>query len=68
MHLDLIELHGAALNALGSARADLCLVGHLEEGNIVDMQNELVCLHVVVERQFPGEKVVLKLQQESTWI
>ena len=47
VHLYLVELDGAYLDILWASEVDLGLHRHIEEGFIIDVQNELVVRHVV---------------------
>ena len=68
MHLHLVELDGAAYDVLGAFGGDLSLVGHAEEGQVVDVENEGVSLHVIVERNFPFQLLVLHRQWKRAWL
>ena len=45
---NLVELDGAALDVLGARGGDFGLEGQLQEGFVVDKEDEFVLLHVVV--------------------
>ena len=64
--LDLVEFDLTILNVLGSGRCELSLLGQLEEGLILDLENECVPLHIVVQGKKPIKFVVLHVQRKHT--
>lgn len=59
VNLDLVEFDLAILNVLGAGRRKLSLLGQLEEGLVLDLENECVPLHIVVQGKEPIKFVVL---------
>ena len=52
VYLHLVELD-YAIQVLWACEGELCLVGQLEERAIVNVENESVCLYVIVKLNLP---------------
>ena len=59
VNLDLVEFDLTILNVLGAGRRELSMLGQLEEGLVLDLENECFPLHIVVQRKEPIKFVVL---------
>jgi len=68
VHHYLIQLDSALCDVLGARGSDLSLVVHVEEGHIVDMQNEGVGLPIIIEANFPMHHVILQREWERTFL
>ena len=61
-----VEHDSSCYDVLGALRGvDLGLDGHLVEGFIVDVQQEVVILHIVTKRNLPIKAIVLNMQREQ---
>ena len=65
MNLHIVELDGARGDVLRSRWGGLSLVKQAQEGFLIDVEDEEVSLHVVVEGQLPSQFCVLQLQWEQ---
>jgi len=65
VNLHIVELDGALHDVLRSRWGGLSLVKQAQEGFLIDVEDEEVSLHVVVEGQLPSQFCVLQLQWEQ---
>ena len=65
MYLLIVELDGACGDVLRSRCGGLSLEWQSQEGFVIDVEDEEVTLHVVVEGQLPSQFCVLQLQWEQ---
>ena len=65
MNLHIVELDGTIYDVLRSRWGGLSLVKQVQEGFLIDVEDEEVTLHVVVEGQLPSQFCVLQLQWEQ---
>ena len=68
VNLHVVELDFASGDVLRSRWGGLSLEWQAQEGFLIDVENEEVTLHVVVEGQLPSQFCILQLQREQTWL
>ena len=59
VYLHAIEHNLTACDVLGAFEDDLGLVGHGQERDIVDVENENICLQIVAKLYFPIQHIIL---------
>ena len=68
VHLHLVEFDPSMVYILGAGEGDGGLEGQLQEGIVVDGEEEHVVPRVVVEGKLPLQIVVLHLHREHSWL
>ena len=61
----LVELDGSTQNVLGALGVDFGLGGHLMERFSIDVEEEVVGLHIVAKLNLPHELIVLQIHWEQ---
>ena len=68
VHSGTVDRDLSLVNVLRTSVDDLRLVRVFEEVQAINEQNELVCLHGVVQAELPAQLIVLQLQREKAWV